>query len=119
MVRIYVEPPKGEAENAVNNWVQNHTEWTDEALSKALRETAAEIDNSGTAYVTGDYLFVQDTPATDLLDNLESRLQAIQNGLWYRIGYHACDHDGELTPCSWDGTQTRENGTIPSDIPDL
>lgn len=120
MVRLYIEPPKGDAETAVNNWVENHNEWTDDPVDHTLAEVNTELDGSGTTYVRGDYRFVQDSTATDLLDDLEQRLGNLQGGLWYRIGYHVCEHD-EDNPgaCSFDDSMTRENGTIPSDIPDL
>lgn len=116
MVRLFIEPPKGEAENAVDNWVQNHTEWAEDPVKHSLTETTAGVDGSGTTYVRGDYRFIQNGPAMTLLDRLEDRLQSFQGGLWYRIGYHACDHDEDnSSPCSWEAT--RENGDIPDDIP--
>lgn len=116
MVRLFIEPPKGEAESAVDNWVQNHTEWTDDPVSHTLTETNTEIDGSGTAYLRGDYHFIQNEPTDDLLSDLEARLSGFQGGLWYRLAYHECDHDEEQsTPCAWE--QTRESGDIPPDIP--
>jgi hypothetical protein len=118
MVRLFIEPPKGDAETAVNEWVTNHNEWTNDPVEHSLVETNAEIDGSGTTYVRGDYRFIQDSTVTDLLDSLESNLQSIQGGLWYRVGYHNCTHDEDNPqPCSWD--DKRENGTIPSDIPTI
>jgi hypothetical protein len=118
MVRIMIEPPKGNAESAVDNWVANHNEWENDPVKHSLVETTADVDGTGTTYVRGDYRFIQDSTVTDLLDALESRLQSFQGGLWYRVGYHQCDHDEEnASPCSWD--EKRENGTIPSDIPDM
>lgn len=93
MIRLLLEPPIGEADQAVNQWVQNHNEWADDPVSHSLTETTAEIDGPGTTYVRGDYRFYQDTPATSLLDDLETRLQGLQGGVWYRIGYHVCPHD--------------------------
>jgi len=122
MVRLLIEPPKGNAENAVNNWVQNHTEWTDDPVAHELVETNAGVGGTGTAYLRGDYRFIQNETATELLDDLESRLQSLQGGLWYRLGYHVCDHDEQQgTPCSWTdpNSETREHGTIPADIPTL
>lgn len=117
MVRIMAEQPKGNAESAIDNWVQNHNEWTDDSVDHSLTETSADIDGKGTTYVRGDYRFIQDSTVTDLLDTLERRLQSLQGGLWYRIKYHECAHDEENPrPCSWQ--ETREGGTIPSDIPD-
>jgi hypothetical protein len=113
-----MELSNGNAELAVDNWVQNHNEWDDDPVDHSLTETTAGIDGNGTTYLSGDYRFIQEESATDLLDDLESRLQSFQVGLQYRVGYHACTHDEDSPqPCSWE--QTRENGTVLSDIPEL
>jgi hypothetical protein len=118
MIRLFLEPPKGNSESAIDNWVTNHNEWTDDPVSHSLTETNADIDGSGTTYARGDYRFIQEETPTDLLDDLESRLQNVQGGLWYRVGYHQCEHDEENgTPCQWDDLHTCENGDIPTDIP--
>ena len=118
MVRLFIEPLRGNAEQAIDNWVQNHTEWTDDPVEHSLTETTASIDSSGTTYVRGDYRFIQEESATTLLDRLEDRLQSLQGGLWYRIGYHACTHDEiNPSPCSWE--RARESGTIHDDIPEF
>jgi hypothetical protein len=122
MVRLFLEPPKGNSESAVDNWVQNHNEWVNDPVDHSLVETTTGIDGSGTAYLRGDYRFIQDGDKTTLLDDLGARLQNFQGGLWYRVGYHACDHDEQQsTPCSWTDAQSevRENGNIPSDIPTM
>lgn len=122
MIRVLMEEPKGNAENAVDNWVSNHNEWQDDPVDHTLVEATTGVDGTGTTYVRGDYRFFQDGPKTDLLDDLESKLQSFQGGLWYRVGYHVCDHDEDNgTPCSWtdSDSEVRENGTIPSDIPEL
>jgi hypothetical protein len=122
MVRLYVEPPKGDAENAIDDWVQNHNEWTDGPQTHTFEETNTEVDGSGTQYVLGVYRFYQDTPETDLLDRLEDRLSSLQGGLWYRIGYHVCDHDEDQenkAGCDWTAPNSdiRESTGVPSDIP--
>lgn len=118
MVRLMIEPPKGEADSAVDNWVRNHNEWTGDPQEHSLTETNTELDGSGTEYVRGDYRFIQEEGADALLDDLEARLQDLQGGLWYRIGYHSCDHDeSDRSGCSWG--EVRENGSVPSDIPTL
>ena len=116
MIRLFVEPPNGEAEEAVNNWVENHTEWEDDPVSHELREANTNIDGGGTEYLRGDYRFLQDSSATEIIDGLADRLDGFQGGLWYRIGYHECDHDeSESTPCEWE--QTREGRNVPDSIP--
>lgn len=116
MVRLFIEPPKADADNAVNNWVANFNEWTEDPVEHTLIETNTETDGSGTTYIRGDYRFHQDSGKTALLDDLESKLQSIQGGLWYRVGYHVCDHDeSESTARSWE--DMRENGTVPEDVP--
>lgn len=115
MVRVILEPPKGEAESAVDNWVQNHTEWDDDPVEHTLTERNTEEDGSGTDYVRGDYRFIQEETPDALLDDLEDRLQSFQSGLWYRLKYHECTHDEDNPkPCSWD--QVREADDVPGDI---
>lgn len=119
MVRVFVELPKGNAENAIQNWVDNYTEWTADPVEHSLTETTTELDGGGTQYLRGDWRFIQngETP-TDMLRDLSDRLQSFQGGLWHRLGYHVCDHDeGGSAGCSWD--QKQEFGTIPTDVPDF
>lgn len=118
MVRLMIEPPKGEAQTAVDNWVQNHREWTDDPVDHRLVAANTAIDGTGTDYIRGDYRFIQEETADALLDDLESRLDSFQSGVWYRLGYHACTHDlDNPQPCHWD--QTREGGTVPADVPEM
>lgn len=119
MVRVLSESPKGEAETAIDNWVANYNEWTADPVTHELVETNTELDGSGTAYVRGDWRFLdQGEDPTNILSDLSGRLQQIQGGLWHRLGYHVCSHDADdPTPCSWDEKQ--EFGSIPSDIEDI
>ena len=117
MVRVCVEPPRGEAQEPLNNWVENYTQWETDPVEHELRETTTETDG-GTTYARGDYRFVQEETADELLNDLEDRLQNFEDGLWYRLAYHACTHDeDEPTPCSWE--DTREWGDVPEDIPTI
>lgn len=115
MVRLYAEPPKGEVDTAINNWVSNFNEWTGAPEEHSLTEGNTELDGSGTQHIRGSWYFHDDSDSkTALLDDVESKLQAVVS--WYRIGYHVCDHDASNpSRCSWD--DTREYGTVPSDIP--
>lgn len=117
MVRVLCEPPKGEAETAVNNWVSNYNEWESDSVTHALVETRVGLD--GTVHVRGDWRFVDEgEDATDILQDLGDRLQSIQGGLWHRLGYHVCSHDqSDPQPYSWG--ETLEWGTVPSDVPDF
>ena len=121
MVRVFHEVPKGEAENAVQNWVENHPVWSEDPVEHSMRETAIlSSDGVEVPYVAGDFRFHQDAvDATALLDDLEARLQSIQTGLWYRLGVHEdCDyHEDNQQPCEWDPSLKREHGDIPSAIP--
>lgn len=119
MIRVLCEPPKGDAENAVNNWVSNYNEWTSDPVEHELTETNASMDGDGTAYLRGDWRFVDEgETATDILEDLSERLASVQGGLWHRLGYHVCTHDEENGgPCSWD--ETLEWGSIPSDVPSV
>lgn len=117
MIRVLCEPPKGEAETAINNWVSNYSEWTDDPVTHELVETNTAVDGTGTKYVRGDWRFIdQGEDLTNILQDLSNRLQSIQGGLWHRLGYHVCTHDEDNPqPCSWD--EQIEFGTIPADIP--
>lgn len=119
MVRVFFEPPKGTPEMAVNNWVSNYNEWTEDPVAHSLTETTAGVDGMETAYFRGDWRFWDqgETP-TDMLRDLSERLRSFQGGLWHRLAYHVCTHDEDRPqPCSWD--EKVESGTIPSDIPDF
>lgn len=116
MVRLFIETPKGNAESAVDNWVENHNGWTSDPVEHTLTETNTEIDGSGVDYLSGDYRFIQEESVDELLDDLESRLEGFQGGLWYRVGYHECSHDEDLPgSCSWE--EQRESSDVPSEVP--
>ena len=118
MVRLIVEPPKGESEEPVNNWVENHNQWDNDPVSHELTETTADFDGNGTTYARGDFRFVQEETADELLNDLEDRLQNFQDGLWYRLAYHACaHHEDNPQPCSWE--DTRESDDVPEDVPSI
>lgn len=121
MVRIFSHFPDGYTVDQINdrvqNWVDNHTEWSEDPISHAVVERQAgwPVD-PGTVYLTGDFRFMPEDDKTALLDDAEAALQG--NVSWYRLGYHVCDHDEDgQGGCSW-GT-TREYGDIPTDIPEI
>lgn len=118
MIRVYSEPPKGDAETAVSNWVENYSEWTADSEEHSLSEATADM-GEGTTYLTGNWRFEDqgETPI-DILEDLSQRLQSFQGGLWHRLAYHICYADEDNPqPCSWD--EVVEFGTVPSDIPDF
>lgn len=120
MVRILSDVPKGDVTTAVDKWVSNHHEWTEDTAEHSMTKTNTAMDGSGTTYVRGDWRFTQEDDQTTLLDDLESRLQAVVD--WYRIGYHVCEADEENSAdCSFhdDTSEIRKHGTVPSDIPDF
>ena len=116
MVRVLFEQPRGEAENAVSNWVANYQEWNADPVAHSLSEANTELDGSGVRYLRGDWRFNQnDETPTDILQDLSDRLQSMQGGLWHRLGYHVCTHDeNNPTPCEWD--ETVEHGSVPSGV---
>jgi len=66
----------------------------------------------------GDYRFIQEETPEALCRDVMRRLDSFQGGLWYRVGYHACDHDEQNgSSCSWD--YVWDGGTVPSDIPEI
>ena len=115
MIRVFSEPPLGDAQTAVDKWVSNHNEWNSDPASHSL--TIKEID--GGQFLMGDYRFIQEgeTP-TGILTDLSDRLKSVQGGLWHRLGYHVCSHD-ETSPaaCAWDTTV--EYGTVPAFVPEV
>lgn len=118
MVRVYCEPPKGNAQMAIDNWVTNYQEWTADPTDHTLVETNTRMDGTGTPYLVGYWRFVDqgETP-TNILQDLSDRLGQIQGGLWHRLVYHVCHHDEDTPqPCAWE--QKREADSIPDDIPD-
>lgn len=119
MIRVFCEPPKGNAEIAIQNWVENYNEWTADPVVHELSETTTEIGGNSTTFLQGDWRFHdQGEDPTDILSDLSTRLQSFQGGLYHRLGYHVCDHDEDSpTPCAWE--QSTEWGTVPSDIPEF
>lgn len=118
MVRLYVEPPNGNAQQAVSNWVANYSQWEGDPVEHGLTETTTEpYGDGGTAYLAGDWRFLDEREdPTAVLADLHDRLESFQGGLWHRAGYHVCEHDeGEPSACGWE--QTVEGGTVPADIP--
>jgi len=117
MVRVLAESPRGGAATAIDNWVQNYSEWTADPVAHELREVNTELDGGGTTHLRGDWRFEDQGEApTDILSDLSDRLQSLEGGLWHRLGYHVCDHDeDDRGGCEWD--ETVEVGSVPADVP--
>lgn len=106
-----------DAETHVNNWLDSHNQWADDLESHTLREI--QDDTRGT-YWTCSARFTFDDTKSELLQYIEDKLQG--NCLWYRIGYHNCNHDGSGTPaCSWDDSVewTDSGETVPNWVNDF
>lgn len=117
-VRIYCEDPNNTnldtIRTEVQNWVSNHTEWTNDREPHTVNRVDQPFHS--VVFLTGTFRFTTDSDRLPLLDEAENTLQ--QNVGWYRICYHQCDHDeASHTGCSNDPNNTREYGTIPTDIP--
>lgn len=114
-------------ETRINDWVSSNGEWTNDTISHSLTERNTAIDGSGTTYHTIDVRFTQTDTKSNLLQKFEDKLQ--NKVAWYRVGYHACSHDGDTGGnCSFDPQQDSEamatqwtdsNVTIPSGVPDF
>lgn len=122
MIRIFSHWPDGYTESDINtaiqNWVDNHTEWTADLTAHTISGLNTNTDGSGTDYFRGDFRFEWSDDKTALLDDCETTLQS--NVDWYRLGYHQCTHDGSGA-CDWDDKRewSASGVTIPSDIPDF
>jgi hypothetical protein len=118
MIRLWCEPPKGNAQNAVQNWVDNYSEWAGDATEHGMTERQVSPEDD-TRVVVGMWGFVnQGEDATDILTRLRDRLSGFQGGLWHRAVYHIYTHDEDNPePCSWEyGT---EYGDVPTGVPDV
>lgn len=117
MVRVLCEPPKGKAENAIQNWVKNYQEWTADPVEHTFTETSTNpYGDGGTQYVRGDWRFIQNgEDPTNILTDLSDRLKSFQGGLWHKLGYHVCSHsEDNPSACSWD--ETIKYGTVPNGV---
>lgn len=115
-VRVFVEPPKGEAENAIDNWVSNYSEWTGESAEYGLSEPPA-----ADGYLIGEWRFEEQGEApTGILERLYDNLSTHQGGLWFRAFYHVCDHDREdnFGDCPT-ADYAAEYGAVPDEIMDI
>lgn len=123
MFRCFIGKGKmsqSELETRINDWVQSNGEWQDDSVAHTLTQTNADpIDGSGTDYWRIDVRFYQ----TDTKANLQQKFgDKLKNKVgWYRVGYHACDHDEvgvNASDCAWqDSEDWPDTASVPSDIP--
>jgi len=119
MVRLQIEPPKEDIKTAVNNWVQNHPEWTDDPEAQSLGETdTGTLGDSGVRYIRGDFRFKETVDRAVLLDDLQTRLQPLPDNPWWRMRWHRCHRD-EANPgdCEFDPDKTRQTDDVPTKVP--
>lgn len=114
MLRLCVSPDVSEeqANNIADDWVAEHSEWVSDPVTHEVRL----YERDGTKYLLGDYRFEWVEDAQVLQDTIEQDLQDAGVS-WYRIGYHACDHDEIPGGCAWDEVREYNAGSIPSEVP--
>lgn len=117
-VRLYAEPPKGEAREAVENWVTNYSEWSGSADKHGLVSSPPDREQ---VCLTGFWGFEEqgETPS-GILQRLYDNLSTFQGGLWFRAFYHICDHDrdGDFGDCPI-ADYAAEYGSVPDEIKDI
>jgi hypothetical protein len=117
-VRVYVEPPKGNAQSAIDNRITNYSEWSGSATKHGLVSFPPDGEER---YLTGFWRFEEqgETP-TGILQRLYDNLSTFQGGLWFRAFYHICDHDREdnFGDCPV-ADYAAEYGSVPDDIKDI
>jgi len=107
-------------ETRINDWVESNPEWTEDLVDHTLTERNTEIDGTGATYYGVDVRFTQDETKSNLIQKLTDKLKDKVD--WYRVGYHACEHDQEsASPCSWDDKAewTAKDVVIVSGVPDF
>ena len=120
MIRVFAATAENigetQANQLVNQWLEDNTPWTDDPTPHEVRKTQAGIDGAGTEYFVGSVRFEFSDDKPDLFDQIETDCGGVLD--WHRIVYHVCTHDEDNPqPCSWD--EKHECGDIPSDIPDF
>lgn len=101
----------------MDDWVSKQSEWTADPDTHQITETiGSETDDP--IYRSGDYRFLLQDAKDNLLQKCEDKL--VNKVSYYRLGYHACDHDqDDRTGCSWDEQRewTDTGVTIPDTVP--
>lgn len=123
MIRICIGPQSSwslsKAEAAVEDWMSKQSEWTTDPVEHSLEGISPDYTTA--AWWQGDYrLTFESDPKDNLLQKLEDKL--VNKPLWYRFGYHECEHDEtDPGPCSWgEEREWMDTGVpIPSEVPDF
>lgn len=104
-------------ETRINDWVASNPDWTQDTVDHTLTERNTKSDATGETYYGVDVRFTEDDTKANLLQKLEDKLK--DKVAWYRVGYHACGHDGSGGICAWgDSTEwTAKDVIIPSGVP--
>lgn len=72
-------------------------------------------DGSTLEYYRADWRFAWTESPSIIADQIAGYAQV--HSSWYRLQYHICHHDETPpSPCEWDETMTRSQGTIPEGI---
>lgn len=122
MIRVVIGPDTAkmtlqQANDALDAWVGNHSEWVEDSVAHHVTETQLP---DGTTYWHGSYRFEYSDAKTNLLTKCEDKL--VNKCDWYRLGYHNCDHDEAARGgCSWDDEceWTAKDQSIPSGVPNF
>lgn len=100
---------------AFRDWVTSHNERL-ETQSADLTAGNTELDGTGADYFHGSWRFAWTDDPVQAKDGIAAYLS--NNFTWWRIRYHACDHDeAERGGCSWDNSW--EGGTVPAGVPTI
>jgi hypothetical protein len=112
-VRVFSEPPKGNAQKAVSNWVANYAEWDQRIEDHGFTEVP-EHD-----WLVGGWFFKNEgEEPTDIVTDLSDRLSKFQGGLGHRIIYYTSDHDAD-NPEECVPVEATESGDVPELVPDI
>jgi len=98
----------------LETWLTNMSPWDAGEVTNDLPTLSDSIDGSAKWYQT-ELAFAWSEDRSIILDQLDQYAASYCD--WHRIGYHECTHDGTGGPCSWN--ETRENGAVPSAIPNM
>lgn len=106
-----------EIRTAMDEWVANNSEWTEDPQSHDMNEDVLLRD--GTEVYEGSYRFTLDDAKDNLLQKCEDKLTDKVD--WFRLGYHSCSHDeADPSPCSWEEVRdwtSKNTESVPSSVP--